>query len=285
MLPHRLIVVGASAGGTQPLIDLATHLPADFPAAICIVTHIPAYTPSHLPEILNRAGPLPATHAQDGEPIRPGHIYCAPAEHHLLTEHGCLLVRKGPKENRARPAVDVLFRSAAYSEGPNAIGVVLSDMLDDGTSGLWSIKHFGGTTVVQDPKDAEHDSMPQSALTRVEVDHVVRVADLAALLDRLARNVPRQAAAVDDATRERTRREVRIARSDNAFRQGVMEFGKVTPQTCPECGGVLVQISESGFTRYRCHTGHAYTGDTLLVSVTEHIEETLWATCALWKKA
>lgn len=287
MLPHWLVVIGASAGGTRPLIDLAASLPADFPAAICVTTHIPAYSPTHLPEILGGVGPLPASLAQDGEPIRPGRIYCAVPDHHLLIQDQCLSVKKGPKENRVRPAVDTLFRSAAYSGGPGVIGVVLSGMLDDGTSGLWTIKHFGGITVVQDPKDADHDSMPTSALTQVEVDHIVPGWDLSALLVRLVAQAPPGASqgTVDQDTRHRVRTEVRIALSDHAFRKGVMDFGKVTPQTCPECGGVLVQIKEGGFTRYRCHTGHAYTGDTLLVSVTEHVEETLWQTMRTMEEA
>ncbi|GGK34079.1 chemotaxis protein CheB [Deinococcus malanensis] len=287
MLSHWLVVVGASAGGIRPLIDLAANLPADFPAAICVTTHIPAYSPSHLPEILGRAGPLPASFAQDDEPIRPGRIYCAVPDHHLLIQDGCLSVKKGPKENRARPAVDTLFRSAAYSAGTGVIGVVLSGLLDDGTSGLWTIKEFGGIAVVQDPRDADHESMPTSALTQVEVDHTVRGQDLGALLVRLVAQAPEGTGriTVDQDTQHRVETEVKIALSDHAFRKGVMEFGKVTPQTCPECGGVLVQIKEGGFTRYRCHTGHAYTGDTLLVSVTEHVEETLWRTMRTMEEA
>lgn len=287
MLPHHLIVVGASAGGLLPLRHLAATLPADFPAALCIVTHIPAHTPSHLPFILSRAGPLPATHPQDGEEILPGHIYCAPPDHHLLIEEGRLRVKKGPKENRVRPAIDTLFRSAAYGEGTNVIGVLLSGMLDDGTSGLWTVKHFGGTAIVQDPREAEFDSMPRSALTQVEVDHTVSADNLGALLVTLTAGPPSdpQETRVSEEARQRVGIEVSIASSANAFRKGVMDFGRVTPQTCPECGGVLVQIKEGGFTRYRCHTGHAYTGDALLVSVTEHIEETLWRTMRTLEEA
>ncbi|PYE50007.1 chemotaxis protein CheB [Deinococcus yavapaiensis] len=278
MLPYRIVVVGASAGGTQPLLELAAALPADFSGSICVVTHMPAHTPSRLPDILSNAGPLHATHPEDGEPLRPGRIYCAPTDRHLLVEDHHLAVKQGPKENRHRPAIDTLFRSAAYSHGPNVIGVVLSGMLDDGTSGLWTIKHFGGTAVVQDPRDAEFDSMPLSALNQVNVDHTVRARDLATLLTRLVGEPVPNAGEVNvpDDERRRVEIEVSIARRDSAFRKGIMDFGKVTPQTCPECGGVLVQIKEGGFTRYRCHTGHAYTGDTLLASVTEHVEETLW---------
>ena len=287
MLTQRLVVIGTSAGGMQPLMDLVAELPADFPASICIVMHIPAYAPSSLPAILGRAGTLPASHPVSGEAVLPGHIYCAPPDHHLLIEDGHFLVTKGPKENRARPAVDTLFRSAAYSEGPNVIGVVLSGLLDDGTSGLWTIKHFGGTTVVQDPQDAEYDSMPRSAATQVQIDHTVLSRDLAALLIRLSAE-PVQARGEVETDQEHKRRvatEISIASSGHALRKGVMAFGKVTPQTCPECGGILIEIREGGFTRYRCHTGHAYTGDTLLVSVTEGIEDKLWRTMRALEEA
>ena len=287
MLSHRIIVIGASAGGMEPLLKLVAGLPRDFPAAICVVMHIPAHSPSHLPEILSNAGSLPACHPRDGEPIQPGRLYCAPPDCHLLVENGHLAIKRGPRENRNRPAIDTLFRSAGYSEGPGVIGVVLSGMLDDGTSGLWTIQRFGGTTVVQEPEDAEYDSMPLSALNQVDVDHVVRARDLATLLMRLA-GEPRgeaQGETVSDVDLRRVEVEISIAMRDHAFRRGVMDFGRVTPQTCPECGGVLVQIREGGFTRYRCHTGHAYTGDALLASVTEHVEETLWQTMRTLEEA
>jgi two-component system chemotaxis response regulator CheB len=287
MHTNRLIVVGTSAGGMQPLLSLAAGLPVGFGAAVCVVMHIPAYAPSYLPDILSRAGPLPASHPMDGEAILPGHIYCAPADHHLLVEDGKFCVTKGPKENRVRPAIDALFRSAAYSDGPNVIGVILSGLLDDGTSGLWAIKHFGGITVVQQPADAEYDSMPQSAFNQVEIDHPVLSRDLAALLIRLIAEPVREPweVEVDEDAKKRLAIEISIASSGHAFRKGVMEFGKVTPQTCPECGGILVEIKEGGFTRYRCHTGHAYTGETLLVSVTESIEDKLWRTLRALEEA
>lgn len=287
METQRVVVIGTSAGGMGPLLGLAAGLPADFPAAVCIVVHIPAYAPSFLPEILGRAGPLPASHPANGDPVLPGRIYCAPPDHHLLIEDGRFSLTRGPKENRVRPAVDTLFRSAAYSAGPNVIGVVLSGLLDDGTSGLWAIQRFGGTAVVQDPRDAQFDSMPTSALNQVQIDHVVPARDLAALLVRLtAEPAPTPGGAeMNEQARERVATEISIASSGHAFKKGVMKFGKVTPQTCPECGGVLVQIQEGGFTRYRCHTGHAYTGDTLLVSVTEAIEDKLWITLRALEEA
>jgi len=185
MLQFPLIVVGGSAGSIQPLIDLAAGLPADFLAVVCIVTHTLAHGRSYLPEILARAGPLPATYAQNLERITSGHLYCAPPDHHLLVGNGHLCITEGPKEHWSRPAIDPLFRSAAHEEGSNVIGVVLSGMLNDGTSGLRTIRKCGGIAVVQDPDDADHDSMPRNALAHVDVDHIVRSQDLASLLIEL----------------------------------------------------------------------------------------------------
>jgi two-component system chemotaxis response regulator CheB len=180
-------VIGASAGGVEALTRLTKRLPADLPAPIFVVLHISPHTPSLLPEILGRAGKLPARHAQDGEEITPGTIYIAPPDHHLLLKAGRIVVARGPRVNNARPAVDPLFRSAARSYGPRVVGVVLSGGLDDGTLGLMDVKHAGGVTLVQDPAEAMFPSMPRSAIENVVVDRVLPVEDIAALLARLAR--------------------------------------------------------------------------------------------------
>src|SRR5256885_7605157 len=157
----RIIVLGASAGGVESLKDVLSKLPAKLPAAVCLVLHVPAYQPSSLPEILTKCGKLKAIHPADGAKIKPGFIYVAPPDHHLLIEKDHLAVTKGPKENRFRPSIDALFRSAAYSYGPRAIGIVLSGALDDGTSGLWSVKRLGGIAIIQEPSDARFESMPK----------------------------------------------------------------------------------------------------------------------------
>jgi two-component system chemotaxis response regulator CheB len=216
-MAHRdIVVVGASAGSVAALQALVAGLPATFPAALLVVLHIPAHTPSQLHFILARAGTLPVTPAEDGEPIVPGHAYVAPADRHLLLEPERLRVTRGPKENRMRPAVDVLFRSAAYTFGPRVIGIVLSGMLDDGTAGLWAIKDRGGMVLVQSPEDAEHDAMPQSALQHVAVDHSLPVAGMPALLTTLT--CEPIAAVADAAPAEVLQIETRIALEGNALR-------------------------------------------------------------------
>lgn len=143
MINRDIVVIGASAGGVSTLEQLVKALPKDFPGSIFIVMHTPPYSPSKLPKILSRAGKLEAVHPKENEKIEQGKIYVAVPDHHLLIEEGQVVVRKGPRENRFRPSIDALFRSAAYVYGTRVIGVVLTGALDDGTSGLWTIKRLG----------------------------------------------------------------------------------------------------------------------------------------------
>jgi len=186
----RLIAIGASAGGIEALKVLVAGLPADLPAAVAIVNHLAPESPGYLPAILSHAGPLPASHGRDREPLLPGRIYVAPPDRHMLVVGGCVLLTDGARENGMRPAIDPLFRSAAVSFGNRAIGVVLTGALDDGTAGLAAIKNRGGLAVVQDPADAETPSMPESALQHVVVDHMAPLSAMAALLVRLVQEEP-----------------------------------------------------------------------------------------------
>ena len=185
MAPRDVVAIGASAGGIQALTSLASGLPRDFPAAVFVVVHIPPYAVSRLPEILSRAGPLPAAHARQGEPIEPGRIYVAPPDRHLLVRQGWVELARGPRENHSRPAIDPLFRTAARAYGPRVVGVVLSGSLYDGSMGLMAIKTRGGVAVVQDPNEAAFASMPRSALQAVTADHVLPAAAMAAVLGDL----------------------------------------------------------------------------------------------------
>src|SRR5688500_13070138 len=160
-MPKRdILVIGASSGGLEVLKGLLGGLPAGLPASVFVVLHMAAHHPSRLPELLSRVCPLPVAHAVDGEPIVPGRVYVAPPDNHLLLMPDQVRLTNGPKENRARPAVDALFRSAAQAFGPRVVGVVLTGQLDDGTAGLWAIKDRGGLAAVQDPEEASAPSMP-----------------------------------------------------------------------------------------------------------------------------
>ena len=260
----------------EALKKLVAQLPSNFPGAIFIVWHIaPAY-PSVLPQILDRVCALPVAHAIDKEEIQPGRIYVAPPDHHLLIEPGHIRVTKGPKENRFRPSIDVLFRSAALCYGNQVIGVVLTGLLDDGASGLYAVKDQGGKAIVQDPFDALHASMPIQAMKTVEVDHCLPVAKIGALLVDLTNSAVKKEGR--HLVSDQMEIEVKVAREDNAFESGIMKLGKISPYTCPECHGMLLQLKEGNLIRFRCHTGHAYSLNSLLVEVTEAIEASLWKT-------
>src|SRR5215831_18020649 len=180
-----IIAISASAGGLEALKNLVAGLPADLPAALFVVVHTPPWHKSELPTIINCNGHLVALHPRSDELIQHGHIYVAPPDHHLLVEDDHIDLWRGPKENRFRPAINALFRSVAVCCKERVIGVVLSGSLDDGAAGLWWIKHFGGTAVVQDPEEARNGDMPRSAMEHVHVDYVVRSTEMGSLLAEL----------------------------------------------------------------------------------------------------
>jgi two-component system chemotaxis response regulator CheB len=276
MKKSKVIVIGSSAGGVMALKELIASLPADFEVPIFIVQHIAPQVHSYMPEILNHSGGLKARHPEDGEQIRKGHIYIAPPDHHMLIEENHILVKKGPKENRFRPSVDALFRSAAYTYKNGVIGVILTGMLDDGTSGMWTINRMKGITIVQDPLDALYRSMPQNVLEHVDVDYIVPLAYIPELLNGLTKVEMEEIPDEDSTNRELLKLEIDIAAQQNSFERGIINVGTPSSLTCPECGGSLNVLTEGKITRYRCHTGHAYSSESLLEEVSETMEIKLW---------
>jgi two-component system chemotaxis response regulator CheB len=276
MEKRDIIVIGSSAGGVVALQEIVASLPSDLNASIFIVQHVSPDSESLLPRILSHKGKLKAVHASDGEMIRPGIIYIAPPDRHMIIEHDRILVKKGPKENRFRPSIDALFRSAAYSYGSRVVGVVLTGMLDDGTSGMWSVKRLGGTAIIQKPEEAAFPSMPTSVLEYVSIDYILPLSEIAGKLDELANQPLESSAASEISELGMMKTEIEIAAQKNAFAKGVMELGELSPLTCPECNGVLLKLKEGNLVRYRCHTGHAYLSSSLLAEVTENVEVKLW---------
>lgn len=271
-----IIVVGTSAGGIEALRELVGQLPAGLAASVFVTLHVAPYSLGILPEILERAGPLPAANAKDWEQIERGRIYVAPPDYHLIVEPtGHVRVSRGPRENRFRPAIDPLFRSAAHAYGPRVVGLIMTGWLDDGTAGLWAVKERGGTAVVQHPEDAFAPAMPLNAIKQVEVDHIVPLREIGPLLVRLTETPADEEGAYPVSDKLET--EVKIAREDNALESGIMEWGAPSVYACPECHGVLLQLKEGNGLRYRCHTGHAYSADSLLAELTEKTEESLWS--------
>ncbi|MGI8588356.1 MAG: chemotaxis protein CheB [Chloroflexia bacterium] len=272
---HDIIVIGASAGGVEALQTLARRLPADLPAAVFVVQHIPAQSPSLLPTILNRAGKLPAVHPQDKEPIHSGRIYVAPPDRHLLLDPGCICMVRGPKENRSRPAIDPLFRTAARVYGPRVIGVVLTGALDDGTAGLQAIKQRGGIAVVQDPDEAMYPSMPRSAQAHVDVDYCLPMAEIGGLLAKLAKEpAPDEA---DYPVPYNMDIESQIARADMDLFNDSEVPGTPSPFSCPECHGTLWELKDGEMVRYRCRVGHTFSAESMMAQHNESLEDTLWA--------
>ncbi|MEG3899558.1 MULTISPECIES: chemotaxis protein CheB [unclassified Microcoleus] len=278
MRGHDIIVIGTSAGGLKALGAIVGRLPADIDAALFIVQHLAADKPSILHQILADVGSLPASHPSDSEPIQKGRIYVAPPDYHLLVNQGSMRVVRGPQENRFRPAIDALFRSAARAYGSRVVGVVLTGYLDDGTVGLQAVKKRGGVAIVQDPKEAEYPSMATSALRYVKVDHCLPLAEIPDLLVQLSK----QPAADEEAypVTEEIEIESKIAEQQmntQEFLKNVEAIGTRTTYTCPECNGSIWQIGKSEPLRFRCHIGHSFTADVFLSEQTQNIENALWS--------
>ena len=271
---HDIIVIGASAGGVEALTDLVGRLPADLPAAVFIVLHIPAYGTSVLPGILSRRGLLPAVHPADGDPVQKGRIYVAPPDHHLIVEKdGMIRLTRGPHENGHRPAVDALFRSAARAYGPRVIGVILTGTLDDGTAGLQAVKRRGGLAVVQDPEEALFASMPRCAIQGVAVDLVAPLAEIGPALASLAHQpVPGES---ESPVTPELEEEVKVAEFDIKALETRHE-GKPSSYACPDCHGVLWEVEEGDLLRFRCRVGHAFSPESLLASQSDALEDALW---------
>ncbi|WP_129714705.1 chemotaxis protein CheB [Pedobacter sp. SYP-B3415] len=279
----RLVVIGASMGGFQALISLIKQLQVPFPAPIIVVQHIsPESAHGLMQSALAPRIHLPVVTAQTGLRVKPGHVYVAVPDHHLMIkESGELLVTRGAAENRSRPAIDPLFRSAALAFGARTIGVLLTGLLDDGTSGLVAIKQCGGSCIIQDPAEAEEPQMPRSALSQIEPDYCIGIDAMGPVLSQLAvsdryetKPVPQQLMI-----------ESRIAERVTSDIDAVSMLGDQVPLSCPGCGGVLWRVGDplTGF-RYRCHVGHAYTASSLLAEQNAKMEETMWTALRMFEQ-
>ena len=276
-----LLVLGTSAGGLEALDSLIGQLPTDLPASIFIVQHMASEnTGGPLLNRLSRHRSFDCKVAEDGESFEPGRIYIAPPDNHLLIKKSTVLVTKGARENRCRPGIDPLFRSAAVSHTTHVIGIVLTGMLDDGSAGLIAIKKCGGITVVQDPKDAAYPGMPQSALDNLNVDYCVPIAEMGPLLEKLTQERPGKSKPIP----RDVRTEAEIAERVLSDVAQVNSLGKQVPYNCPNCGGVLWEMDSPDVSRYRCHTGHSFTLPALLESQSEKIEETLWMSLRMFEE-
>ena len=271
--PSFVVVVGASAGGLTALTELVSQLRPGMNAAIFVVMHLSrkAIT-DFLVHRLQQYTRLRCEVARHDHPIEREHIYVAPPNEHLLIKPGKILLGHGPEENRWRPSIDVLFRSAAVAYGNHAIGVIITGLLDDGMAGMVSIKKCGGICIVQDPNEAEYPEMPLSVLNRVEADYCISLADMGFTLEHLTRNGLVQNSSIPD----EIRKEAEIAENVATGAPNVAPLGEQTVYTCPDCGGNLWNITHDNVSRYRCHIGHSYSENDLIVKQASQLESTLW---------
>jgi two-component system, chemotaxis family, protein-glutamate methylesterase/glutaminase len=265
--PGCVVGIGASAGGVDALIQVIRGLPKDFPAAVCIVLHVPPSGRSLLAQILSRQTDLAVVEAEDGQPLRPGGVYVAPNDRHLMLFDGYLQLDRGPKENGVRPSVDVTLRTVAAAYGPRSVAVVLSGALGDGSAGALAVRQAGGSVIIQDPQEALVASMPESAVRAVgRPDAVLPAAEIGPALAALAEPV----AIGED---RGVMRAAENPLADTAERPD----GPPSPFTCPECSGSLWQIKDGEVVRYRCRVGHSYSEDAMVIEQGSAVEAALWS--------
>ncbi len=291
--PKFIIVVGTSAGGMNALIELVAHLKENMDAAFFIVMHLSRTSISDF--LVHRLQPhtsLQCEVAKEDMPIEKGHIYVAAPNQHLLVKKDKIILGRGPEENRWRPSIDVLFRSAAAAYSTRVIGVVLTGSLDDGTTGMLAIKRSGGTCMVQDPNEAEYPDMPLSVLDNMEVDYCVSLQQMGETIFDITQTNPEEIAAPQDVIMESE-----IAERVVVDYEHVKQLGVKSIYACPDCGGGLWDIpkqnahlpagagtdgndpdnyQEGKSDRYRCHIGHSYSEQDLVVKQGEILESTLW---------
>lgn len=270
---QNIIVIGASAGGIAATSTLVASFPVELDAAVLITIHLAresraAIILSQFQKLTKLSCVLPT----DGEPLMNGTVYLAPADHHMLLVAGRILINRGPYENHWRPSIDVLFRSAAASYGSCVTGIILTGLMDDGTSGMEAIKKAGGTVIVQDPAEAEYNDMPINVIQQIDVEHIVPINEMVALIERKyakgqceINNIP------DDVKLEA---EITIRMSSEV--DELQKIAEPTVLTCPDCGGTLMQIKGERQNRFRCYTGHSFSEQSLATAQLEGLENSLW---------
>ncbi len=266
-----LVVIGASLGGVEALSALVAGLPADLPAAVLVVQHTSPSSGGQLAQILDRRGGLPARMAADGDPLKPGGILVAPPDRHMLVAPDAVRVRFGPRENRARPAIDPLFRTAAVHHRSRVIGVILSGLQSDGAAGLSAVHRCGGIAVVQDPDEAAHPQMPLNAIAAAAEAQVVSLEEMSALLGRLCREGAPEPPPVPEILR------IEAHLNERAMSDDWRELpSRSTDFSCPDCDGPIRELEDPDVQRFRCLVGHAYTMEALAEAKDDSVEQALW---------
>lgn len=272
--PKFIVVVGASAGGLNALTELIAQVKPGTNAAFFIVLHLSRTSISDfLLHRLQAHTSLKCSIAVNEETIEKDHIYIAAPNCHLLVKKTNIILGSGPEENRWRPSIDVLFRSAAAAFSTRSIGIILTGLLDDGTTGMDAIRRSGGTTIVQDPNQAEYPDMPLSVLNTMEVDHCTPLSKMGDVIFSITQTNPDEKPAPSDVLIESEIAERVVVDYDN-----VKKLGEKSIFACPDCGGGLwyMKNGAGNVNRYRCHIGHSYSEKDLEVKQSEILESTLW---------
>jgi two-component system, chemotaxis family, protein-glutamate methylesterase/glutaminase len=270
--PKFIIAIGASAGGLNSVIELLSQISPDLDAAVFVVLHLRKLTSDGaLLQRLQSNASFPCKLAEHNESIKRGHIYIGVPDEHLIVKKGTILLGHGPQENLWRPSIDVLFRSVAASYDSRSIGIILSGLMYDGTSGMIAIKRCGGTCIVQDPAEAEYPDMIRSVLQNVEVDFCVPLESMGDILVEKTKNgINRHEIPAD------VKAEAEIAERMAIGIDNLKEIGEKSIFICPDCGGGLWEMVNDNVVRYRCHTGHVYNQKELLIRQSDALENTLW---------
>lgn len=270
--PKCIVVIGTSAGGFFALAELISQLDEDMDAAFFVVMHMRRGIGNYLVEQMQQYTPLFCKEAEDNMPIHRGNIYFAPSNKHLIVKKGFLKLGAGPAENRWRPAIDVMFRSAAAAYDGRTIGIILTGMQDDGAAGMAAIKRCGGTLIVQDPNEAEYPDMPLTVLNEIDVDYCIPLSEMAGTISKIIGDEDRKSVNIPDDIL----REVKISEDGISNLDDLKELGECTLYCCPDCGGVLFEIKNDYHFRYRCHIGHTFSANDLLSKQSKCIETSIW---------
>lgn len=270
---RNIIVIGASAGGIPAVNAVIQEFPEDLDAAIVVVLHVSRKSNStNIAKSFQRNTSLTCRVASNEMPLRKGHLYVAPPEQQLMIKNNSLRLTNGPHENKYRPSIDVLFRSAAVHYGNRSIGIILTGLFEDGTSGMHAIKRSGGICMIQDPAEAEYSDMPRSVLNKIKVDYQAKLKEMPEIIKNIVNDplppeipVPRE-----------LQIEAYITEKMMSDINDMKKIGDKSDFTCPDCGGGLWELKNDPLHRYRCHTGHVFTEKILHDLQDQNIEETIW---------
>jgi two-component system, chemotaxis family, protein-glutamate methylesterase/glutaminase len=271
--PKLIVVVGTSAGGLHSVVELCAQLKQDINAAVFVVLHLPKMSSrDSLTYRIQKNTAFTCKMAEHNDTIKRGYVYIAVPDKHLVIKRNKIILGEGPPENRWRPSIDVLFRSAAAAYDGKVTGIILTGLMQDGTSGMLAIKRCGGTCIVQDPDEAEYPDMPQAVLNAMEVDFCVPLIKMGAILQEKSKNGIDGSHVIPDDVRA----EAEIAERVALGIETVKAIGELSTFTCPDCGGILFGMKSDGISRYRCHTGHVFNQKELSKKQNEALENTLW---------